>query len=91
MIRIATEQDIPAILEIYGPYVQNTAISFEYTVPTLQEFTMRFRAITAQFPWLVWDENGKILGYAYGSAPFERVAYQWCAEDSLYLLPEAQG
>lgn len=91
MIRIATEQDIPAILEIYGPYVQNTAISFEYTVPTLQEFTTRFRAITAQFPWLVWDENGKILGYAYGSAPFERAAFRWCSEASIYLRPEEQG
>ena len=91
MIRMATESDIPAILEIYGPYVQNTAISFEYTVPTLEAFTARFRAITAQFAWLVWEENGVILGYAYGSAPFERAAFGWCAEASIYLRPEAQG
>ena len=91
MIRIATQADIPAILEIYAPYVQNTAISFEYTVPSLEEFSARFAAITAQFPWLVWEENGVILGYAYGSAPFERAAFQWCAEASIYLRPEAQG
>ena len=91
MIRMATEKDIPAILEIYGPYVRNTAISFEYTVPTMEEFTTRFDGITAQFPWLVWEEDGNILGYAYGSAPFERAAFGWCAEASIYLCPEAQG
>ena len=91
MIRMATPQDIPAILEIYAPYVQNTAISFEYTVPTLEAFTARFQAITAQFPWLVWEEDGIILGYAYGSAPFERAAFSWCSEASIYLRPEAQG
>ena len=54
-IRPATVQDVPRILEIYAPYVENTAISFEYTVPTLDEFTQRFLKITAQFPWLVWE------------------------------------
>ncbi len=91
MIRMATEADIPAILEIYGPYVQNTAISFEYTVPTLEVFTQRFRNITAQFAWLVWEEDGEILGYAYGSAPFERAAFGWCSEASIYLRPDARG
>lgn len=90
-IRMATEADIPEILDIYGPYVQETAISFEYTVPTLEEFTRRFLEITTRLPWLVWEENGQILGYAYGSLPFERAAYQWCAEASIYLRPQAQG
>lgn len=90
-VRLATVQDVPRILEIYGPYVENTAISFEYTVPTLEEFTQRFLKITAGFPWLVWEEDGEILGYAYGSKPFERAAYQWCASASIYLCPEACG
>lgn len=90
-IRLAREADIPAMLSIYGPYVENTAYSFEYTVPTVAEFTNRFRAYTAQFPWLVWEENGKVLGYAYSSAPFERAAYRWCAEVSVYICPEAHG
>lgn len=90
-IRRATVQDVPRILEIYGPYVKNTAISFEYTVPTIEDFTRRFLGITAQFPWLVWEEDGVILGYAYGSRPFERAAYQWSAESSIYLCPEAWG
>ena len=50
MIRFAVEADIPEILEIYAPYILNTAYSFEYTVPTLEEFTERFRSYTAQFP-----------------------------------------
>ena len=91
MIRFAKEADIPAILDIYGPYVLHTAVSFEYSVPTLEEFTERFRSITAQFPWLVWEEAGKILGYAYGSLPFGREAYRWCAAGSIYLAPDAQG
>ena len=91
MIRIATENDVPQILAIYTPYILNTTYTFEYDVPTEAEFLQRFRRLTAQFPWLVWEEDGKILGYAYGSAPFERAAYNWCAEDSVYLLPEAQG
>lgn len=90
-VRLATVQDVPRILEIYGPYVENTAISFEYTVPSLREFTQRFLDITAQFPWLVWEENGTVLGYAYGSLPFERAAFQWSAEASIYLCPEARG
>ena len=90
-VRPATVQDVPRILEIYGPYVKNTAISFEYKVPSLEEFTQRFLRITAWFPWLVWEEDGVILGYAYGSRPFERAAYQWSAEASIYLCPDAWG
>ena len=91
MIRIATKADIPAILDIYAPYILNTTYTFEYTVPTEAEFIARFESITAQFPWLVWEEKGRVLGYAYGSAPFERAAYGWCSEISVYLSPEVQG
>ena len=91
MIRNAREGDLPEILAIYAPYIENTTYSFEYTVPTLAEFTARFREITQQFPWLVWEEDGKVLGYAYGSLPFIRAAYAWCGEVSIYLSPEIQG
>ena len=90
-IRQATVQDLPRILEIYAPYVENTAVSFEYEVPSLDAFTARFRSFTAQFPWLVWEEEGRILGYAYASAPYSRAAFSWCAEPSIYLRPEAKG
>ena len=91
MLRIATPADIPAMLEIYGPYVLSSTATFEYTVPTLEEFTSRFDTITAQYTWLVWEEAGKILGYAYASAPYTRAAYAWCAEPSIYLHPDAKG
>ena len=91
MIRIATEADVPQILAIYAPYILTTTYTFEYTVPAEEEFLQRFRSITARFPWLVWEEDGVILGYADGSAPFERAAYSWCAEDSVYLHPDARG
>ena len=91
MIRIAREADVPAILSIYAPYVRDTTVSFEYDVPTQEEFLTRFRNITRDFPWLVWEEEGKILGYAYACLPFERKAYGWCAEPSIYLEPAARG
>ena len=91
MLRIASEADIPAILNIYGPYVLTSTATFEYTVPSPEEFTRRFHSITARFPWLVYEEAGEILGYAYASAPFTRAAYAWCAEPSVYLRPDARG
>jgi phosphinothricin acetyltransferase len=91
MIRPATEKDVPEILSIYAPYIVNTTVTFEYEVPSEAVFLARFRSITARFPWLVWEENGSILGYAYASAPFERAAFGWCAEPSVYLRPQAHG
>ena len=91
MIRPASEQDIPEILEIYAPYVETSTATFEYDVPCLRSFTQRFYEITVQFPWLVWEEDGQILGYAYASPPYSRAAYRWCAEPSIYLRPEATG
>lgn len=91
MIRPATEKDVPEILEIYGPYVETSTATFEYDVPCRREFMKRFLDITYQFPWLVWEEQGRILGYAYASAPYSRAAYSWCAEPTIYLREEAKG
>lgn len=91
MIRIATESDIPAMLGIYRPYVENTTYSFEYDVPCTRTFTQRFYDHVQQFPWLVWEEEGRVLGYAYAGAPWERAGYRWCAEVSIYLAPEIHG
>ena len=91
MIRNATAADVPAILEIYKPYILETAITFEYDVPTLSQFEQRFLHITESHPWLVWEEEGNILGYAYGEPAFVRAAYQWAADLAIYLAPQAQG
>ena len=91
MIRPATALDVPSMLDIYAPYVRETTITFEYEVPAPDAFQARFAGITGKFPWLVWEERGRILGYAYASAPFERAAYAWCAEPSIYLRSDARG
>ena len=91
MIRIAVEADLAAILDIYAPYVTDTTVTFEYDVPSREVFLERFRGITAQFPWLVWEEDGQIMGYAYAAAPYARAAYAWCAEPSVYLRGDARG
>ncbi len=91
MLRIAQASDIPAMLDIYAPYVLGSTYTFEYDVPSVEVFTARFLEHTAQFPWLVWEEQGCVYGYAYAGAPFERAAYSWCAEVSIYLAPKIQG
>ena len=91
MIRIAAREDVPAILDIYSPYVLNTTNSFEYVPPTQEEFYQRFDSITQQCPWLVWEEDGHILGYAYGSLPFHRAAYAWSCEVSIYVASQSHG
>ena len=84
-IRIATEQDAEELLEIYAPYVENTAITFEYTVPTVQEFTQRIRHVLEKYPYLVAEREGKIAGYAYAGTFKERAAYDWSVETTVYV------
>ncbi len=89
-IRPATEQDAAALLKIYAPYVQNTAITFEYTVPTVEDFKARIANTLKKYPYLVAEQNGRPLGYAY-TGPFkERAAYEWAVETSIYLDPSAR-
>lgn len=90
-IRAAKISDIPAMLSIYEPFVRNTAVSFEYTLPTQEEFLRRFQEHVALCPWVVWEEDGKVLGYAYAGKAFERAAYSWNAEISCYLAECARG
>ena len=84
-IRPAEEKDLSAMLEIYRPYVEETTVSFEYKAPSMESFRRRFLDHTAQFPWLVWEEQGKILGYAYAGAFHPRPAYGWNAESTVYI------
>lgn len=84
-IRVATEEDAKALLEIYAPYVLHTAITFEYEVPTLEEFRGRIRHTLEKYPYLVAEQNGTILGYAYVGMFHERAAYDWAVETSIYV------
>lgn len=85
LIRTASHADAPALLEIYRPYVEHTAISFETEVPTVDEFAARIDKALKRWTWLVAEENGKCIGYAYGSAHRERAAYRWSVETSAYI------
>lgn len=89
--REATRADIAAMLEIYRPYVESTTVSFEYETPSLEEFSARFERITGSFPWLVAEEDGVIAGYAYADRAFERRAYAWDADLSVYIDRRFQG
>ena len=84
MIRLATINDSKNLLKIYSQYI-DTAITFECKLPTKEEFEKRISDITKDYPYLVYEENGEILGYAYGHKQREREAYQWNAELSVYL------
>lgn len=85
MIRIATEQDAERLLEIYAYYIKNTAITYEYDVPSIEEFAARIRRILKGYPYLVAEENGKIVGYAYASRFHERKACDWAVETAIYV------
>lgn len=84
-IRTATEADAGALLAIYAPYVEQTAITFEYEAPTVSEFQARIRHTLEKYPYLVAEKRGRILGYAYVSPFKERAAYDWAVETSIYV------
>ncbi len=84
-IRIAAIDDAEAIREIYAPYVLNTAVSFEYEVPSVEEFRERIKNTLAVYPYLVAVENGAVVGYAYAGVFHARAAYKHCVE--LYICP----
>lgn len=84
-IRVANSNDTKQILEIYKPQILNTPNSFEEVVPSLQDFQKRIETIQKKFPYLVAEENGKVIGYAYASAHSERAAYRWSVNVSVYI------
>lgn len=84
-IRIAKETDAEEILAIYEKYIKETAITFEYDVPSIEEFRGRIRHTLERYPYLVAEKNEKIVGYAYVSPFKERAAYDWAVETSIYV------
>lgn len=91
LFRNASLEDAAACAEIYRPYVEKTAISFEYVPPTTQEMAERMRHYTEKFPWIVAERDGKIIGYGYACAQNVREAYQWNADLSIYLEESCCG
>lgn len=84
-IRTARPEDAIELLEIYAPYVRETAVTYEYTVPSKEEFASRIRHTMEKYPYLVAEKDGEILGYAYAGAFHPRAAYAWDVEMSIYI------
>ena len=84
-LRIAAPGDAPALLAIYTPYVTGSCYTFETEPPTEEEFRERMHGIQRFFPYLVLEEDGEILGYAYAHFFHERRAYQWLCETTIYV------
>lgn len=89
-IRPVREEDARTILAIYEPYIRGTAVTFEETVPTPEEFRARICAVSADYPYLVCEADGLAVGYAYAHRQMERASYRWNAELSVYLEPSAR-
>lgn len=90
-IRSIKSEDAGRILEIYAPYILESATSFETEVPSLASFEARIQEYTAKFPWLVFESEGQVAGYAYASSHRSRAAYEWSVECSVYVATEHQG
>ena len=91
-VRLATEQDMPAIQEIYAHYVLDTTASFEEEPPTVAEMTARWQRVTSRgLPYLVAVHRKKVVGYAYAGPFRERSGYRYTIEDSVYVSEDLRG
>lgn len=91
-LRVATAADAPQLAAIYAPYVRETAITFEYDVPSVREFAARICHTLEAYPYLVAQDpdTGEVLGYAYAGRFSARRAYDWAAETSIYVRRDAR-
>ncbi len=85
VIRDVRPEDAARLVEIYAPYIERTAVSYEYKVPTVEEFETRIRKISAKYPYLVGEKDGLIVGYVYAGQYSPREAYSWTVTTSIYL------
>lgn len=90
-IRIARVEDAREILDIYRPYIEESATSFESVLPSVNEMEGRIRNCLEEHCWLVWEDEGRIRGYAYASQYHPRAAYRWTAEVSIYIDKQYHG
>jgi phosphinothricin acetyltransferase len=91
MIRPVQRKDSRALGEIYNYYIERTVISFEERTLEPHDMEERMRTISAAYPWLVWEEDGEVLGYAYVNTFKERFAYRFSVEDTIYLKHGCEG
>ena len=91
MLRPVQPTDAQALVDIYNPFIRDTIITFEEELISAEEMASRIAKVTAAYPWLVWEEEGRGLGYAYGSTWRTRHAYRYAVETTVYLAMGQQG
>lgn len=91
MIRSVTVEDAAPILGIYEPVVRESVATFELEPPPVDEMGRRIADVTAAYPWLVYEREGTVVGYAYAAAYHQRPAYAWTCEVSVYVGDGARG
>jgi len=85
LIRPAPPGDAPCLADIYNPYITDTVITFEEEPISAQEMEERIRKVMATYPWIVWEEDGQVLGYAYASSWRSRHAFRFAVETTIYM------
>ncbi len=91
MIRAAELSDAEVLVKIYNPYIKETTVTYEYEEISAEEFRARMEAVMPRYPYIVAEEKGEVLGYAYGSPYHVRAAYQWDCDLSVYVRKDARG
>jgi phosphinothricin acetyltransferase len=90
-LRLASSADADGVLSIYTPYVEETNVTFDYDVEEAKVFCQKIDEMLTEFPWIIAEHDGKIIGYAYAKRHRDRAAYNWCAESSIYVHQDFQG
>ena len=90
-IRFATPADAAAVLEIYGPFCDNSPITFETERPAIAEVENRIRKINERYPWLICEKGNQVVGYAYASPHRDRAAYRWSVDIAIYISGSHRG
>ena len=86
--RFVLPGDASAITEIYRPYVEDSIVSWEYKAPEEDDFLKKIRNWSNQYPWLICEYDGQVVGYAYANEHRDRIGYQWAVEASIYVHPD---
>ena len=89
MIRSAEPRDAAAICSIYNHYIENTTVTFEMEALDAGQMQTRIAAVQENYPWLVWEQDGMVVGYAYANEWKARAAFRYTAETSIYLHPSS--
>jgi len=84
-VRIASPGDAGDMIDIYAPFIRETAVTFESEVPPVEDFAGRVAEILERFPWLACEDGGRVIGYAYACPHRARHAYRWSVETSIYV------